>query len=165
MRKKNKIPKTMLLLMLILAMLGTSFVSVGAVTVPYRKIAWSQMPVKVGNSYVWQQSNGEIKVKKSKNSSIKSVRGKYQGIEGITNGSTIYYISYYWADGGDGILPLVLGKYSIATGKHIEYKRMEAYAGYGRICGYYNNKIYYFICDLSGRCKFYSFDTKTKKLL
>ena len=148
----------MLLLMLILAMLGTCFVSAGATTVPYRTVQQSQKPVKVGNSYVWQQSDREIKVKKSKNSLIKSVRGKYQGIEGITNGSTIYYISREYGEATDYVR-FVLGKYSIATGKHTEYKRLE---GHGSICGYYNNKIYY-ADGGADYGQFYSFDTKTKK--
>lgn len=159
MRKKNKISKVMFLLMLIASMLGICCVSAGAATVPYRTVQQSQVPVKVGNSYVWQQGYQTINIKKSKNSSIKSVRGKYEKINGITNGSTIYYGSLPTEGNGN----LLLGKYSIATGKHTAYKMLE---GWGGICGYYSNKIYYYMensSTSSTKYKFYSFDTKTKK--
>lgn len=157
MRKKNKISKVLVLLMLIASMLGTCCVSAGAATVPYRTVQRSDVPVKVGNSYVWLEYWG-INMKKSKNSSPVAVASSDGRVQGITNGSTIYYGS----SPSEGTGTLLLGKYSIATGKHTAYKTLK---GGGAICGYYNNKIYYYMGDNSTSSieKFYSFDTKTKK--
>ena len=160
MRKKNKCLKLLATVVLAVSILGASCLSVSAATVPYRTIQDSQIPVKVGNSYVWQPNYQMINIKKSKNSSTKGVRGKYEKINGITNGSTIYYGSAPTEGNGN----LLLGKYSLATGKHTVYKMLE---GWGGICGYYSNKIYYHLEDSSvspTKDKLYSFDIKTKKI-
>lgn len=160
MEKKNKISKFLLLLMMIVAMMGVCCISAGATTVSYRTIPHSQTPVKIGNSYVW--ATGEfgdgIRIKKSKNSSVKEVKWENWGtLGGVTDGEYMYVGEQLTSDTSG---TLILRKYSIATGKTTKYKTIKDVYG-GTVSGYYKNRMYY--CYLKDSYKLRVFDTKTMK--
>lgn len=142
---------------------GICAVSANAAAMPYCVIPKSEKPVKIGNSYVWQPSDREIKIKKSKNSTIQSlsVKGEDDWISGITDGTTVFYSMCCHDE--ELYRVSVLGKYSIATEKNTEYKRVD---GHGlTVWGYHDNKIFYYLPLLgTPEYPFYSFDIKTKKI-